>query len=106
MELNIQVPDDYVPSDGEVNNLVYLTCKYTCGWPMRSVDLLICRQMAGDMRGAEGISKLVKVACEYCWDHVCGEPDDVSVEAFFEHVKHFLEHWYENTTPQERSKTS
>lgn len=106
MSLDIKVPDDYEPSDGEIDNLVYLTCRYTCGWPMRRVDLHICKMMAGEIRGAEGISRLVSVACDYCWDHVCGEPEETSAEAFFEHIKPMLEHWYAETTPEDRSKTS
>jgi len=106
MELNIELSEDYEPSAGEIDNLVYLTCKYTCGWPMRQADLHICRMMAGDVHGPAGISRLVEITCEYCWDHVCGEPEDTSTEKFFEHMKPMLEHWYANTTREERSKTS
>ena len=73
---------------------------------MRQADLAVCKRMAGPIWGADGITHLVKIVCEYCWDHVCGEPEETSPEAFFEHMKPILELWYSTATPQERSKTS
>lgn len=104
--LDIGVPADYVPSDGEVDNIVYLICKYTAQWPMRSADLAICKMMAGDMKGREGIEQLVRVTCEYVWDHICGEPKKPTAKDFFTHMKPLLEEWYSKTSADDRSKTS
>jgi len=104
--LNINVPSDYTPSDGEVDNLVYLTCKYTIGWNMRACDLAIMKIMAGEMQGAEGISRLVENTCEFVWDHISGEPESFSGESLFEHMREPLEAWYAGTTPEERALTS
>jgi hypothetical protein len=105
--LNIDVPDDYQPSDGEIDNIVYLICKYTVSWGMRQADLAVCKMMAErrGLTGKEGISNLAMVTCEYVWDHICGEPDDTSPEAFFEHMRPMLEEWYGNSTPEERANT-
>jgi hypothetical protein len=107
-KLELQLPDDYTPSAGELNNFVYLTCKYTCGWQMRQCDLAVCLLMAGGaeaIKGPEGLTKLCEVTCEYLWDHVCGEPDDVDSEGFFNHVKTALQTWYATSTAEERAST-
>lgn len=104
--LQLPVPDDYTPSAGELNNFVYLICKYTVGWAMRAADLQVCLMMVGGpVKGNEGLSKLCDVTCEYLWDHICGEPEDASPEQFFEHVKPLLQEWYQKATPEERSNT-
>lgn len=107
--LNISVEDDYVPSDGEINNIVYLVCKYTVGWPMRPAGLMVCTTMAGleggKITGNAGISCLVRVTCEYLWDHVCGEPETPTTEELFDHIRPALETWYANSTPEERADT-
>lgn len=105
MDLDVQLPEDYSPSDGEIDNITYLTCKYACGWPMRQADLAVCKRMTGEIRGSAGISKYVETVCEYLWDHICGEPEEVSAEDFFKHMKPMLESWYSQTTPEDRSKT-
>ena len=46
------VPADYVPSSGEIDNIVYITLKSTIGWPMRQCDLamitILCADPVGD----------------------------------------------------------
>lgn len=106
LSLSVDVPDDYVPSDGEVDNLVYLTLKYGAGWPMRGCDLTIVKMMAGNVRGSAGLSRLVYAACEYAWDHILGEPDGVTSEDMFGFMKPILEEWYSKTSQEERSVTS
>jgi hypothetical protein len=104
--LELPVADDYAPSNGELNNLVYLTCKYTVGWGMRQTDLAVCLMMAGgeeEIRGNKGLSNLCWVTCEYLWDHVAGEPTDINPEQLFDHIKPALQTWYENQTPEQRS---
>jgi hypothetical protein len=106
--LNIDVADDYRPSDGEIDNIVYLVCKYTVGWGMRQCDLAVCRMMTeaqGGIVGKQGISNLVMVTADYVWDHICGEPDEVSPTAFFEHMRPMLEAWYSDTSPAQRADT-
>ena len=105
--LNLPIADDYVPSDGELNNIVYVVCKYTVGWNMRACDLSICLLMAGGQEaiiGDGGITKLAET-CEYCWDHIAGEPDDFDADKLFDHIKPFLLEWYNETTPEDRAKT-
>lgn len=102
------VPDDYVPSYGEKDNFVYFICKYAANWPMRSADLAICLTMAGDglVTGPAYLNRLLEVTVEYVWDHICGEPDDVTPEQLQDHVVPILEDFYANTTPEQRSVTS
>jgi len=104
--LDISVPLDYVPSEGEVDNIVYLVCMYTANWPMRQPDLSICKMMTGEIVGREGIERLVNVACEYIWDHICGGPRTPTAKKFFRHMKPLLEEWYSKTSADDRSKTS
>jgi hypothetical protein len=100
MQLNLT--EDYVPSDGEYNNLCYITCKYTAGWGMRLADLAVCKMMAEEAKGDQAIENFVRTTCEYVWDHICGEPDDVTPDAFYEHIEPMIEEWYKGTTPEER----
>lgn len=107
--LNLPVDDNYSPSDGELNNFVYLCCKYTVGWGMRQADLAICLMLAGGkeaIKGNEGLSKLCDVTCEYLWDHICGEPEEPTAEKLFEHIKPILGEWYNKTTPEQRTNTA
>ena len=101
--LELPVADEYVPGAGEINNIVYLICKYTVGWQMRAVDLQVCQMMAGEIKGNAGLSKLCDVTCEYVWDHICGETDDFTPEQLFDHMKPHLQQWYNNTTVEERN---
>ena len=104
-DLELKLADDYTPNSGELNNLVYLCCKYSTNWPMRQADLQVCLLMAGEIHGNAGISKLCEVTCEYIWDHICGEPEERSVDDFFNHMKEILQVWYEKTTVETRSCT-
>ena len=107
--LELPIPDDYVPSAGELNNFVYLTCKYTVGWIARSCDHMILLDMAGgpeNIRGNAGLTTLAKLACDYCWDHIAGEPDEYSSETLFNHIKPFLQEWFKNQTVEERADIS
>ena len=109
LSLDLPIPDNYVPSDGELDNIVYLVSKYTINWNMRAVDLAVVLTMSGgasNIKGNAGISRLVAVTCEYLWDHVAGEPADLSVEKMFTHIQPVLFEWYENTTPEERAVNS
>lgn len=109
LSLELPVADDYTPSDGELNNFVYLVCKYTVGWQMRSADLAVCLMMAGgkdNIVGNAGLSRLCETTCEYLWDHICGEPEEASGEAFFEHIKPLLQRWYNEQNAEERSDLS
>jgi|WetSurMetagenome_2_1015567.scaffolds.fasta_scaffold1781515_1 hypothetical protein len=64
--MNIDLPTDYQLSDGEIDNIVYLTCKYTVGWQSRSVDVSVMKLMLGTtVRGKEAVTKLVENTCEY-----------------------------------------
>lgn len=105
--LELPVADDYVPSEGELNNIVYLICKYTVGWQMRTADLAVCVLMAGGQEaivGNAGLTKLVEETCEYVWDHICGEPEEPTADQFFDHIKPALQAWYAESTPEERAK--
>lgn len=104
--LDLPIDDDYVPSKGELDNFVYLCCKYTAGWNMRQADLAVCLMMANDIKGSEGLTKLCEVTCEFLWDHICGEPKEPTAEQFFDHMKPILKDWYENSTPERRAITT
>ena len=109
MDLELDLPVDYKPSAGEINNIVYSTLKYTINWAMRACDLGVCVMMAGGAEaivGNAGVSKLVEVTCEYAWDHLSGEPDEFTAEQLFEHMKPCFHEFYKNFTVEERSDTT
>ena len=99
------VPKNYKPSAGELDNLVYLICKYGANWEMKQADLSVCLMMAGETIGPEGIKHLVEVTCEYLWDHICGEPTEPTAKQIQKHVEPLLEEWYSKTTPEQRAIT-
>jgi hypothetical protein len=106
--LELPVADDYTPSAGELNNFVYLVCKYTVGWIPRSCDHDICVMMAGgsdNIKGNEGLSELCMHTCEFCWDHIAGEPEEFDADKLFDHIKPILNEWYANSTVEDRAKT-
>lgn len=105
--LGLRIVDDYRPSDGELDNLVFLTLKYTIGWPMRQADKAVILQFAGDdLCGDAGISRVVEQACEYAWDHICGKPEDFDTDTLFDHIRPILNEWYDNSNVEQRSDTS
>lgn len=104
--MNLDLPSDYNVSDGEANNLVYLILKYAVNWQMRAADFAVVKIMQdGSIAGPRGIQKLVEDTCEYAWDHLIGEPDNVSVEQLIEHITPVLEEWYRLTTLEQRQDT-
>lgn len=90
--------DNYRLTDGEINNVVYLTCRFTVDWSMRGCDLAVCRMLVGgEIVGDSGVLRLIEETCEYVWDHICGETDEFTPEQLIEHmippmVKFFTEH--------------
>jgi hypothetical protein len=107
-KITANIPADYRLSDGEIDNIVYLVCKYTVEWNMRQVDKMVCqRMMSEEKTGVSQIQDLVCVTCEYVWDHICGEPDTFTPESLVEHMAPMISSWFENTSSQEeRSKIS
>ena len=105
VELDISLPEGYKPSEGEINNFVYLVCKYTVGWMMRGADLAVCQMMTGPIVGKQGLEKLLEQTTEYVWDHICGEPEEPTAEQLALHMKPVLEEWYSKSTPEERAVT-
>ncbi len=103
MKLNI--PENYKPNNGEINNLVYLTLKYTIKWPMRAADLAVIKTMVGEIEGEKGITQLIEQTCEYAWDHICGETDEFTPYQLVKHITPVLQDWYQNTSQKERSNT-
>jgi GNAT superfamily N-acetyltransferase len=99
------LPADYRPSEREFDNLVYLALKYSVGWAMRSTDKAVVLSMTGDARGPDGIRQLTRVACEYAWDHLAGEPDEYTPEQLVAHVLPVIDNWYATTTPDQRAST-
>jgi len=106
VKLDLNLPENYVPSDGEINNFVYLTCKYTVGWNMRDCDLAVCKMMAGPIQGSLGLSRLLEVTTEYLWDHICGEPSLISPKEFAEYMVPYFQEFYANSSPEQRSNTN
>jgi hypothetical protein len=97
------LPEGYEPTDGELNNLVYLILKYTAGWAMREVDFQVMLTMVAEESGIEKIGKIIDNTCEYAWDHILGEPDEFTPEQMKLHVMPGLVTWYGTTTREQRA---
>lgn len=102
----IGLPADYELSPGEVDNVIYLTCKYTVGWGMRQADkAVVLALLEGGTKGSDCVHRLVQTTCEYLWDHIAGEPDDVTPAQLYEHMVEPLKEWFRTTDQATRSVT-
>ncbi len=102
------LPATYQPSEGEYNNLVYLTLMIAAQHQMRAADLALMQAMCPrrDMFGPQAIDDLVHVVIEYAWDHVMGEPEDPSEETLWQYVSPMLEVWYKDVQIEDRANTT
>ena len=73
----------HVPTDNELNNIAYLSMKYGIGWQMRNVDFMAVKLMST----GQGLAGFQEALADYNWDHIMGEPDDITVEDILECVK-------------------
>ena len=74
-------PATHIPTDGEMNNLCYLSMKYLIGWQMRGCDFAVVKMVAGRVSSMEELTdRFIPALAEYMWDHICGEPDEPTVE--------------------------
>ncbi len=95
------VPETHVPTANEINNAVYLACRYVAQWPMRQADLGVVLLMSGNSftSVAELQEKLGQALGEYLWDHILGEPEDPSEEDVVYGVRAVIHALY--TMPEE-----
>lgn len=69
------------PTNGELNNLTYLSMKYLIGWGMRAVDLAVILHMTSPMENVNELeSKFIPVLADYMWDHLMGEPESPTAD--------------------------
>lgn len=102
---SLSLPADYKMTDGEIDNIVYLTCKYTIGWNMRQADLHVCKRLMGDAMGPQAVHKLLEATAEYLWDHVCGEPEHFTAQQLYDHMAPAILEFF-TFTPSVRNATS
>ena len=89
--------------DNEIDNVLYLTFKYTVEWPMRQVDKAVVLQMTRSQLELEAenpllfqhVSTMLEVACEYVWDHICGEPEEPSTKQLLDHIRPIIDNFFE-----------
>lgn len=66
-------------TEGELNNLVYLSMKMVIGWQMRATDLEVVKLLAGPVKTIKEFDKaFVPVLAQYMWNHILGEPEDTT----------------------------
>lgn len=69
------------PTEGELNNLSYLSMKFIAGWGMRSADFAVVKTMGGKPATVNDLDKqFIPQLAEYIWDHLMGEPDEPSTK--------------------------
>jgi hypothetical protein len=88
------VDEAHVPTAGELNNIVYLTMKYLAGWQMRQCDLGVVLAMNTPKSLKELDEAFVPVLAEYVWDHLMGEPDEVTTEDLEYGIRHIAKAVY------------
>ena len=71
------VGPDHVPTENELNNLLYLFMG-RFGIGMRTVDLMMVKLVAGPVANMAGLDTFIKAMAEYVWDHYLGESDDIN----------------------------
>lgn len=98
------VEPDHVPTEGELNNIAYLTFKYGVNWGMRSCDFHVCKMVAGDLKGEEGLKRFIETVAEYGHDHILGEPESPTVQEIIDHMTPMLEAWWNGVESAERSR--
>jgi hypothetical protein len=99
------LPDDYEPTDGELDNIIYLIMKYSVGWMMRQADKFSVLLMSEKEKGPDKIKSVIDNTAEYSWDHIAGEPDEFKPKDIVEHAMPYLSDWFNGTTQEERSDT-
>ena len=71
------VIETHRPTEGELNNLCYLSMKYIAGWSMREADLAVVMQLGGEPKTLKELDKqFIPQLAEYIWDHLLGEPSE------------------------------
>lgn len=76
------------PTDNELNNIVYLSCKYIAGWPMRTADFAVVKIMGGEPTSVDKLDeRFIPALADYLWDHIMGEPDSPTTEQIMEGCK-------------------
>jgi hypothetical protein len=102
----INIDQSHTLTDGEIDNIVYLCCKYGVGWDMRGADLAVIKMMSGTpLIGPAGMAKLLDETAAYLWDHIMGEPDDPTQAQVRQALEQIIETWWNQTPEAERSKT-
>jgi len=83
--------ETHVPTEGEINNLCYLSFKYLVGWGMRMADYTVLRMMTPEIKSVKELEEeLVPRLADYMWDHICGEPEEPTTETLEEGCKLML----------------
>lgn len=100
-KIDWKTPAGHKITPDEMNNIVYLTCKYTISWPMRTADLMVIATMVNkDKTGPEAMDDLMDVTCEYIWDHLCGEPESPQPNDYKTHMVTMLNEFWEMPSEQ------
>jgi hypothetical protein len=81
------------PTDGELNNYIYLSLGYVLAWKMRHADFQVIMKLGGRPETVDQMGPLTKAMGEYAWDHLMGEPDEFQpkdLEYAFEAMLEFM----------------
>lgn len=75
------------PTENEMNNICFMSMKYSAGHIMRQVDLTMVNMLGGTPDTVRNLSdRWIPALADYIWDHIMGEPDDPSLEEVVEFV--------------------
>jgi len=88
--------DKHVPTDNELNNLTHLSFRFILGLPtFRACDFMMVKMMAGKVESVRQLDKkFIPALADYMWDHMMGEPDELSEEDVEKMVKALRDQLY------------
>jgi hypothetical protein len=82
------INETHIPTTGELSNIVYIAMKHLAGWQMRQCDLGVVLTMSTPKNLKELDEAFVPSLAEYIWDHLMGEPEEVTTEDLEYGIRH------------------
>lgn len=85
----------HIPTEGELNNLTYLSMKFLVNWQMRHVEFVLLKGMAGEIKSIDDVkAKFIPQIAQYIWSHLMRKPDAISINDLQEAIEALMGQLY------------